>query len=262
MAAALKPAEIAGQKPAIDDGLQGEFRIIQIVRHHRLAARRHFPHTFSIRTQNSQFDSGQRLADRIGAERFEVVEREGGARFGETVTVDHGNAEIVEELQRRGFQECSAGNQRQQLSSKSPVHTGKQHAAELHIRPAARQDPINRNLGTQKRPLPGRQCVEFRPQAAFQVLYNHGNQRYIGDAITHKCIAHELRTQRAQMHHTSSAYERSDKTHHEVDRVIGRKNAQIPHARPKGIPRRQRATLFQIVLVGENASLRPAARAR
>src|ERR1700728_3488410 len=98
--------------------------------------------------------------------------------------------------------------------------------------------------------------------AAFQVLYNHGNQRYIGDAITHKCIAHELRTQRAQMHHTSSAYERSDKTHHEVDRVIGRKNAQIPHARPKGIPRRQRATLFQIVLVGENASLRPAARAR
>ena len=144
----------------------------------------------------------------------------------------------------------------------APVHARKQHAAELHLRPAARQHPVGRNHGIQERPLPRRQFVELRAQAALQILHDHRDQRHVRDAVAHKRIAHELGTQRAQMHHASSAHKRPDEAHHEINRVIGRKNAQIPHSRPKGIPRRQRAALFQIIFVGEDAALGPAARSR
>ena len=64
------------------------------------------------------------------------------------------------------------------------------------------------------------------------------------------------------MHHASSAYERSDEAHHEINGVIRGKNAQIAHARPKGIPGRERAALLQIIFVGEDAALGPPARSR
>ena len=122
MAAALEPAQIARQKPAIDNGFQRQFRIVEIVRHHRLASHSDFADAVGVRTQNSQLDSRQRLADRVGAERLQIVERERRARFGEAVSIHHRNAEIVEELHGRRLHERAAGNQRQQLAAKSAVN--------------------------------------------------------------------------------------------------------------------------------------------
>ena len=111
-------------------------------------------------------------------------------------------------------------------------------------------------------PLPRRQFVELGAQAAFQILHDHRNQRHVSDAVAHKSIAHELRTQGAQMHDAGSADERPDEAHHEIDGVIGGENAQIPHSWPEGIPRGQRAALFQIILVREDATLGTAAGSR
>src|SRR6266436_5595137 len=58
------------------------------------------------------------------------------------------------------------------------------------------------------------------------------------------------------MDNASSTDEGSDKSHHEIDRVIRRQNTQIAHPGPKWVPRRQRSTLFQITVVREHASLR------
>ncbi len=44
------------------------------------------------------------------------------------------------------------------------------------------------------------------------------------------------------------------KPDHEINRMIRRKNAQVAHARPERIPRRQRPALLEIVLVGKDAA--------
>ena len=54
MAVPLEPAEIAGHQPAINDGFEREFWIIEIVRHDRLAADSDFANPFGVGTQNAE----------------------------------------------------------------------------------------------------------------------------------------------------------------------------------------------------------------
>src|SRR6202041_3096194 len=64
------------------------------------------------------------------------------------------------------------------------------------------------------------------------------------------------------MHDAGSTHEWANESHHKINCVIGRQNAQIPYPRPEWIPRGQCPALLQIILVGEHASLRAATRAR
>src|SRR5208282_760173 len=205
MAVAIEAAQIAGQEPAIDNRLQGEFGIVEIVGHESLAAGRDFSNAFVVRIQNAQLDSGKRLTDCVGAKRSQIVERKSCARLGETITVHNRNTEVVEKLHGRGFHECAARDQGQQLAAKGAVHTGKQHAAELDLWTAARQKLVGRDHAVENRAFPPRQLAELGAQAALQVLYDHRNQRDISDAIAHKRVADKFGTQGAQVDHTCAA---------------------------------------------------------
>src|SRR5205807_9080115 len=98
MPVALKTPEVAGEQPSFDNGLERELRIIEIVRHHRLTARGYLSNSFSIGAEDAEFDAGQRLADRIRAKRFEVVQSQCRACLGQPVAIHDRKAQIIEEL--------------------------------------------------------------------------------------------------------------------------------------------------------------------
>ena len=64
------------------------------------------------------------------------------------------------------------------------------------------------------------------------------------------------------MNHGRAARERSDKSNHEIDGMIRRQNAEITHAGPERVERRQRHALLQVIIVRQNASFGTAACAR
>ena len=99
-------------------------------------------------------------------------------------------------------------------------------------------------------------------QSALQILEHHRHQAHVSDFVTHERIAHELRPQRPQMHDARATHKRPDEAHHEINRVIGRKNAQVAHARPEWIQRSQRLALLQIIFMGHHAALGPPAGPR
>src|SRR5208282_5472317 len=80
--------------------------------------------------------------------------------------------------------------------------------------------------------------------------------------VAYKSVAHELRPQRAQVHHASSAHKWADEANHKINRMVRRQNAQVTHPRPERIPGRERLALLQIVLMREHASFGTPARAR
>ena len=79
---------------------------------------------------------GQRLADRVGAKRLQIVHGDHRAGFGAAVAVADRNAEIVEELQRRRLGECAADEQRAQLAAECLMNCPQKRAAEFQIRAA------------------------------------------------------------------------------------------------------------------------------
>src|SRR5205823_10007558 len=83
----------------------------------------------------------------------------------------------------------------------------------------------------------------------------------IRDPVANECIAHELRPQSTQMHHTCAAYKWPNESDHEINGVVCGKNAQVTHSRPERIPRRQRFALLEIIFVGQHAAFWPAPRA-
>ncbi len=64
------------------------------------------------------------------------------------------------------------------------------------------------------------------------------------------------------MDYSAAAGERHDKSAHEINRVIGRNNAQVARAGPERKNRGHGSALFQIIFVGQHATLRPASRSR
>src|SRR5258708_29500098 len=97
----------------------------------------HLSNALRVGTEDSEFDTRQRTADRIGAERLEVIQRESGASLGESVPVSDRNAEIVKELQCRRLHERTAREQRKKLSTEGFVHLSKQTAAQVYVGAAA-----------------------------------------------------------------------------------------------------------------------------
>ena len=65
-----------------------------------------------------------------------------------------------------------------------------------------------------------------------------------------------------KVHHRGAADKRADKSDHEIDGVIRRKNAQVAHSGPEGIQRGQRLALLKIIFMREHAAFRPSASAR
>src|SRR5260370_40914064 len=61
------------------------------------------------------------------------------------------------------------------------------------------------------------------------------------------------------MHDASAAGERAEKADHKIDSVVGGENAEVTHARPKWIERRERYTLLEIIFVGHHAAFGAAA---
>ena len=145
MAGAVEAAQVTGQQPAVHDGFGRQLGIVEIVRHDGRALGRDFADAVCIRVQDAQFDSGQRLADGVGAKRLEVVHGQHRAGFGQAIAVGDRNSKIVEELRRRRLDECSAGDQRQQFAAEGLVHLRQQLAAELDVGLLAGQHLVDRD---------------------------------------------------------------------------------------------------------------------
>src|SRR5215468_4644269 len=56
------------------------------------------------------------------------------------------------------------------------------------------------------------------------------------------------------MYHACAACKRTEKTDHEIDRMICRKNTEIAHARPKRVERSESDALLKIILVRHHAA--------
>ena len=83
--------------------------------------------------KNAQLHSRQRLAHGVGAKRLEIIHRQHGAGFGQTISIRHGNSEIVEKLQRRRLHERAAGKHGPQFSAEGLVYLAQQLPAQAHI---------------------------------------------------------------------------------------------------------------------------------
>src|SRR5579863_5401698 len=119
----------------------------------------------------------------------------------------------------------------------------------------ARECAIEEDQPVKNKTLGWREFIKLCFKAALQVLEHHRNQADVSDLITDKSISNKLRTQRTEVHHRCPANERPNESDHEVNRMIGGKDAQVPHSRPKRIPRGQRFALFEVIFMGEHAAL-------
>src|ERR1700722_4745470 len=63
------------------------------------------------------------------------------------------------------------------------------------------------------------------------------------------------------MNDGGAAGDRADEADHEVDRVIRREDAEVAHAGPERIERREGDALLEIIFVSQDAALRASARA-
>src|ERR1700686_1410905 len=118
----VEPAKISGQKPAVNNCFRSQFRIVEVMRHHRLAVRRNFSHALGIGTQYSKLDSRQRLAHGVRAKGLEVVQRKRSARFRQPISIRNWYPKVIKKLQRRGFHESAAREKSDQLVAERAMH--------------------------------------------------------------------------------------------------------------------------------------------
>src|SRR5260370_36085691 len=76
-----------------------------------------------------------------------------------------------------------------------------------------------------------------------------------------KSCTNIFRAKRSQVNDGRAVHERIEKTKHEVNRAVRRKNAEVSCARPQRIQSRKRHALLQIVFVGHHAAFGSAAGA-
>ena len=255
MAGRVEAAQVAGLQPAVHDGLGGQLRLVEVVRHNGLAAHRHFADAVGVGRDDAHFHPRQRLADGVGPEGVEVVEGDGGAGFGEAVAVGDRDAEVVEKLQGGRLGEGAAHKQRPQLAPESLMHAAQQQAAERKPGPLARQAAVEGDEAIEDEPAVPRQLGKARAQTALQVLEHHRNQTHVSDFVAGEGVADVLRPQGAQVHHRRAAGEGADEAHHEVNGVVGGQNAQVAHPRPEGVERSERHALLEVILVRQHAAL-------
>src|SRR5207248_11237277 len=156
MPAAVKPAQVTGKEPTVHDRLGRKLRVVEIMRHYGLAVYRNLADSLGIGLQDSQFNSGQRFANGIRAKWLEVVEGKRRTGFCESVSICHGNPEVVKELQSRRLHERSAGEQGSQLSAECLVYLAKQRAAQPQAGLPLRAEFVDGNGAVHEKRLGGR----------------------------------------------------------------------------------------------------------
>src|SRR5258707_13602552 len=106
MAGGIEAAEVAGHKPAIDDGFSGKLGLVEVTGHYSFAADRDFADPVGIGIEDADFHAGERFADGVGAKRVWIVAGDGGAGFGPAVPLGYGDPEIKKKMQRWGPREA------------------------------------------------------------------------------------------------------------------------------------------------------------
>ena len=109
-------------QPAVYDGFGGHFGIVEIVGHQGAAAHGDFADAFGARIYDFHFHAWERLADGVGAEWFQIIDRDRGAGFGAAVAIAYRDSQIVEKLQRFGFGESAADEEGAQLAAEGLVN--------------------------------------------------------------------------------------------------------------------------------------------
>src|SRR6267378_1398037 len=259
VASPVETAKVAGQEPAVDDGFRREFRFIQIARHDGLASNGDFANAVGSGIYDANFHPRQRLAYGVRAKWFQIVDRNGGASFRESVSVSDRNTEIVEKLQRLRFGESAADKDGAEFSAKRFMDLLEHAAADFETRPAFGERLVDSNERVKNFTLARWQRVEARLQTFLQVFQNEWNETHISYFVFRKSFAHVFRTQRAQMHDRCAARKRSEKTNHEIDGMVCWKDTEVAHARPERINRCERDALLQIIFVRHHAALGAAA---
>src|SRR5260370_35078314 len=91
------------------------------------------------------------------------------------------------------------------------------------------------------------------------IFQDQWHQAHVSDFVFRKRFADEFRPKRAQMDDARSAGERAEKTDHEIDGMICRKNDEVATAWPKRIERGEGDALFEIIFMHHHAALGTAA---
>ena len=141
-------------------------------------------------------------------------------------------------------------NGTQETPAKAGVRATAGERVECGARERERRTPRKRERG------------DARANPHLQILQNGGNESDVSNAMLDERIAHQLGTKSTQVHHHRAAEIRTEKSNHEVDGVVRRKNAEIANARRKGMQREKRLQLLQVIPVREDASLGTPSRSR
>jgi hypothetical protein len=80
-----------------------------------------------------------------------------------------------------------------------------------------------------------REFVESGLQTFLEIFQDQRDQADVGDFVLYEGFADEFRTEGAEMDYRGSASERTEKSDHEIDGVIGRKNTEVADAGPERI---------------------------
>src|SRR6266849_8437332 len=260
MSLAVKTPEVASQKPSVDNGFRREFPFIQVAGHNGFAADSNVANAIGSRIHNAHFHSWQRLADRVRAEWFQIVDRDRRTGFRESVSVGNGNPEIVKKLQRLRFSESAADNDGAEFSAKRFMDLFEQEAADAKAWQSLRQRLVQANKHIENFAFARRQRIETRLQSFLQVFQNERNETHISDFVLRKSFTHVFRTQCAQMHYRCATRERAEKTNHEINGMVGRQNTKVTNTWPERINRGKCDALLQIIFVRHHATLGAAAR--
>src|SRR6266446_5970005 len=130
MAGGVEAAEVAGHKPAVDDGFGGKFGLVEVAGHYGLAANGDLAEAVGIGIENANLHAGERFANGVRAERLQIVDGDGGACFGEAVAVGDWDAEVVEKLQGLRLGEGAADDDSAELAAKGVVDLLEEEAAQ------------------------------------------------------------------------------------------------------------------------------------
>src|ERR1700737_2187483 len=122
MAVRVEATEIASHEPAVHHSFGGEFRFIEVARHHGFAAHGDFADTVGIRIKDADLHARKRFADGVCTERFQIVDGDARARFGETVSICYGDPKIVEEPKNLWLSESAPNNDGAKLATERFVN--------------------------------------------------------------------------------------------------------------------------------------------
>ena len=162
------------------------------------------------------------VSARNGFKSLSVTRR---ACLGEPIRDDDRNAEVIKKLHRGRLDKRTSSDNRQQLTAKRFMHLRQQPATQLHSRTFLRQRSYSARSADPASIASAAATRRTSPAVRAPDSSAPSEPAHIGDLVTHKRIANKLRPQRPQMHNARPAHKRSDKSDHEINRMIRRQNA-------------------------------------